>query len=344
MADRLGFGSFIGFGVKTDATSTKAAHAVGDIKWWSRVEEGFDDIQGERDRLGFHDLSSEYEVAAHVRAGQRRVTGNLSVKMTFDSWQDLLRFFTAHNVAVSGAGPYTYAFVPVAYGNAAHVWAGTTSRLMTIEVHRGGSANSMFYYGCVIKSLALTFDGNARVAVTMGIVGRGWVSGTKSTPVYPTDPIITPTGQATAMVTLGGTPYKTQKVGFSIDTGAEHVYDVSAIETELPILNKTAAIKLNLEVRPGANDSTWMDMLDNQESALDAILTLDNGAAAGANRKLIWTFPAVRLDSPAEPRVRGQGLLTVPLQLTGMSLDGSAPGYSVTLINGESNYKQNPLP
>lgn len=343
--DRLGFGSYVGFGVKLASGSTKGGHAATDVKFWMRVDEGFDDITTQRDRLQFQDMFSEDEVAAHVKPGQRKVDGTLSLKLTYDGLQDLLRFFTGHNVAVSGAGPFTYAFVPVAYNNAAHCWAGTTERLMTIEVHRGGVTNSTYYYGCVLSSLQIAFEGNARVTAVLGVKGRGFKVGTANAPVFNTDPMVTPTGQATALFQLQSVGYSCNKAQISIDTGLDFNFDVSQIETSLPVIAKKRSVKINAELRV-PDDQTWLDRLDNPDAALadDVIITLDNGAAAGALRQLIFTFPNCKTDSPAEPRVRSIGAVTLALQMTGMSSTGAVPAYSVTLKNGVTNYVQNPLP
>ena len=332
---RLGRGSHIGMGV----TLFSAASAVAaDIDWWYRVDDGFDDLTLERDRIEFNELTDDDKRQEIEEAGQRRVVGTLSLKIPYSNAQDLFRFLTGHNVAVSGVGPFDYAFVPVSFGDAAHVWAGSTQRALAIEVHRGVSANSTYVHKAFISEATFTYEPNGFVSVSLTIMGGGQTRSVASVPTFPDDRIITPTGQATPSLTIDAVTYICRTLSIALNLGLEQRYDLTGIEHLLPYPTAKREITISAEIEAEDDDAIFDAALEDPKNNTlgPVVVTITTGAGA-AERTLLWSFPAIVLDSPIEPRVQGIGPATRSLTMQARRI-GATPSYAVTVTNGDAAY------
>lgn len=336
MTDRLGQGAYVGLGI-TAAFLTNGAAA--DIDVYFRVEGAHDNLNLERDIVTMEDITNEWMDSDLIKAGQRRVTGSLTLKATFEAMQDILRMFTGHNIAPSGVGPWTYSFVPVARNLAAHYWLGTTNRGWTIEVFRGGTGgNSTFYQGCVISEITVKGEQNSFAEITLTFIGRGFTIGAKSVPAtYLTDYIFAPSGQSTALLTLEAVTYVVHNFNLTLTAGIDFSFELMGVETLVPLPNGKITAKLEAEIRVA--DDLFLNRVNTPDIATTGrfsasnILDIRN---AGDTHKLAFTFDELVLQSPAEPRASSLGVVTVPLSLEAYSSAIATPAYTVELINSDN--------
>ena len=332
---RFGQGAYVGIGVKTPyATDGVAA----DIKLWYVVDDGHDNLQGERDVLEFETLTGDFMSTDTIKAGQRRITGSLTLKVPLAGLQDLLRAITGHDIPPTGVGPYVYSFVPVARDSASHYMIGTTKRHLVLELFRGGAAaNSLFYQGAAVTEIQLTFEQNNYVEVTLSFIGRGWAITAKSTPSYLGDFAKTTTGQAAAFLDLGGVVYTAKGATVTITTGLALLYDLTGIE---PIgIQPEGKVLCVLTAEVEADDDTLIDRLDDPETAgtgrfSSGTLTL----FLTANLILVFTFDELVLAAPVEPRAAGFGQTYSSLTLNAWASTHTGQAYTVTLTNNDAAY------
>ena len=332
---RFGQGAYVGIGVKTPY----ATDGVGaDINLWYVVDDGHDNLQLERDVLEFETLTGDFMSTDVIKAGQRRVTGSLTLKVPLAGLQDLLRVVTGHDVAPSGVGPYIYPFVPAARESSAHYMLGTTKRHLVIELFRGGGvANSLFYQGCVITEIALSFEQNNYVEATLTFLGRGFVIGAASTPSYLGDFAKTTTGQVGAFLDLGGTPFVAKGASVTITTGLALLYDLTGIE---PLgIQPEGKVLCAVTAEVEADDDTLANRLDDPETATTG--RFSSGALTltlTANLILAFTFDELVLAAPVEPRAAGFGQTYAALTLNAWASSHIGQAYTVTLTNNDAAY------
>jgi len=332
---RLGRGSFLGFGIIDDYTDVTPV--LGDIEWWHRVAPGFDDLTQDVTHLEFPNLNT-YDMAHElIKGGQIRGEGAVNIAATYDTMHEFLRLITGHNQAPTGAGPYTYPFSPVDPNDTNHYLLGSTKRQLIVEAYKGEATNSIFYYGMLPNEFGLTFEPDGYVQMALGLIGRGGVRGAFSTPTYASDEIVTPTGQSAAFFQIGATPYVCLSASLQINNGMDYRFDVSARRTLQPYPQNKREVTLTVEIE--TDTDAWMDnAVDPEGSPLNTVqLKIDNGAAAGANRQLVFIFPKCVVMSPAEARPSGIGPVTTQLQLKALST-GGGPAYTCQVINGQSAY------
>lgn len=338
---RLGAGAYLAFG-SSAAYATDAVAADMDVGHY--IDEAADNLQVERNVLEFADLFSQWPLKTTRKAGHRQVTGSVTLKATWSGLQDILRFLTGHNVAVSGTGPYTYAFVPADWSSN---WWITNNRALTIEIFRGGSfANSVFYQGCEIQELSVKYESGAFVELTLNFIGRGYTIGAKSSQALNTDFICTPTGQSQStdpffQFNAGGglTTYVTRSLTVTITTGIDFRRDVTGIEPLLPYPTEKWTTKVDAEFEIG--DENLLTILDDPEgsSITEARVELDNNQSGANNRNLLWTFDDVKLESPAEARAASIGVMVASISGMAEAATAASQAFNVTLINGQNGYQ-----
>lgn len=339
---RLGQGAFIGFGDMSTGYAVNGAAA--DIQLRFVVDDAFDNPQLERDVIEFNDLTSQYQNTAVLKAGQRRVTGNVSLRVTYDGLQDILRMITGHDVTPAGSPNNSYAFVPVDNISGSHYWLGSPQRNLVMEVYRGGGvANSVFYQGIEISQAVFRFDANSYVMLELTFVGRGYtITAASTTPAFKSSFAVTPVGQAGAFLSLGGTAVTTRSATVTINLNLEPRYDVSGIDPLLPLPGGKTTIQLACEIE--RDDDTDLNILDDPENARFASVGSPATAAgtlelqSAANNQLNWTFDELILQAPAENRAAGLGQTLSSLTMDVYASSLTATPYTVTLISDENAY------
>ncbi len=332
---RFGQGAYVAIGVKTPyATDGVAA----DMKLWYVVDDGHDNLQGERAVLEWQTLTGDFMSTDTLKAGQRQVTGSLNLKIPLAGFQDLLRVITGHDIPPVGSGPYVYTFVPVARDSASHYMIGTTKRHLVIELFRGGAgANSLYYQGCVITQIALSFEQGAYVEVALSFVGRGWAITAKSTPVYLGDFAKTTTGQATTFLSLGETAYTVKGCSVTITTGLALLYDLTGIE---PIgIQPDGKVFCVLTAEVEADDDTLISRMDDPETPTTGRFSSGSlSLELSANLQLVFTFDELVLAAPVEPRAAGFGQTYSALTLNAWASAHAGQAYTVAVTNNDIAY------
>ena len=333
---RYGQGAYIGLG-EVSGYSTDGVAA--DISTWYRTPDGADGLQMETDLIELEALEAYDQDIDTVSVGQKRITGSITLKMTYGYAQNLLRWITGHNVTVSGAGPYVYAFVPPEAGATSHYFLGTTVRHMVIEVFRGDTAsNSVFYQGCIPSETQFKFEPNGLAEVTISIMGRGYTVGAKSTPVFKNDYMRTPTGQsATKFLTLGGTQYRCFSATVTISDPKEHRYEVSDQEPgSHPAPSGFREVTLDVDVEAPDTDTALMNLIS--DPVANKFSTGVLALADGANQILTMNFDNLVAKPPVEARPSGVGVLKTTLNLKSYSNGGGVPALDISLTNGDAAY------
>ena len=331
---RQGIGSYVAFGEKTPyATDVTAS----DMEVFFKMGDNSDGLQFDRNRVYFEDLTTQDQISASTTAGQESVSGTITLVPTYGGIQNILRFLTGHNDAVAGSGPYSYAFVPLDYGNASHYWSGTTKRHLGVEVYRNQGTNSTFYQGCEINEFSMSFEADAPVECSIGLIGRTATIGAKSgSPSYKTDPMFTSTGASDVFCTLGGSTFTARSATVTVSNNLESTFGVTAREGDIPAPTGKREIKLDVEVETD-DDTLITDLKAGTEYSTNTI-TLDNGLASSSNREFQWAFDRLILDGPTETSVSGLGTLTASLSFRAISSAAGTPAFSVNIRNGDSDY------
>lgn len=329
-----GIGSYIGFG----EVATYATNGVNtDMEIWFRVEDDAFGVEQEVDMVEFTQLTSWDELSADHVDGQRRVTGTVTLKPTWEGLQNIFRFLTGHNVTVSGVGPYTYAFVPVGFNDTAHYSHGTTVRHLCIEKNLGNATNSVYYQGCIITQAEFKFDPGQRFTLTLTWIGRRKTKSAKSTPSYGSTPMVVPTGQSTTFLLLGGGTEITKSCTVTINNAMEARYDLTDQEPLIPYPSGQREVTLEVEVEPDT-DEDYFDASDapitNKLSS--GSVTLET--AGGSDEQLVIAFDELVLTTPSEPQPAGFGPVTQTLTYKAKSSAVGTSAYTITLVNDDTDY------
>lgn len=341
MGFRLGKGSFVGMGLVSPTYTTDGTSA--DMDFFLPVAGGFDNLQLERDVLEFDDLTSDWPDATKIQAGQRRITGSLTLRASYAALPDILRMLLGHNAGVTGTtAPFTYALTPLSKTDTSHYWLGSTLRTWCIELYRGGSvANSVFYQGCQITEFRLNFTPNAFVELVLTFIGRGFTKTAKSgAPSFAADFAYTPTGQAAATIGFLELDDVEQKVkgtaSIVISSGIDFNFDITGIETFLPVPTSKDTVMVEAEVE--VTDDALLDVLDDPVGSryLKVALELDNTENTSGMR--IEIDQAI-LEAPAESRPQNHGIQLARMSLKGYAQNDTVPAIaSFTITNQESDY------
>ncbi len=302
---RLGEGAFVGLGLTSPFSTNGAAAQIG---VWAPLLAATDSLAFETDDIVLEDLTSRNDlVEGMFFTGQKRVSGTLVLEANYDVMTEFLRMFTGHNVTPSGAGPYTYAFVPVGRDDPTHYALGTTEHAMVIEVFKGGAfANSVFYQGCVPTEIVFGFEPNGFAKMTVSFIGRTATIGAKSTLALSSLPQLatTPTGQASAFIALAGVPFTAFSTTVTLRNGLGLRHDVTAIEslTPVPEGKESSEVAFDIEVP----DDTFITAGVGAHALFATPNTVSLARVSPAH-SLTFSFGKMKVVGPGEPRPQGPG-------------------------------------
>ena len=338
---RYGQGAYIGLG---EGTAFATDYTSAQIEMWFRTPEGADGLQMETDLIELESLESYDQDIDTVSLGQKRVTGSVTLKLTWSNAQNVLRWITGHNDTVDAAGApskYVYDFVPVDPTSATHFALGTVPKNLVIEVFRGDMdtpiANSVYYQGCVITEASFKFEPNSLVEVTLAIMGRGITISDKSTPVFVDNYMRTPTGQSTEFLNLDGAVYRCQSATLTITDPKEHRYEVSDQAPAVPPSpSGFRTVALDVDIEAPDTDATLMGLITDPVANrfAMAVVTVNEDV----NNILEFNLINLVAKPPVEPRPSGVGVLRATLNLMCYTSGIGTPSYAVTLTNPDSDY------
>ncbi len=338
---RLGEGAYVGLGLESGFATNGTGSS---IEIWLPATDATSQITSERTRLDLGDIYTRADIVeGYFKNGQRKVSGTLTFQCLYDFLPDIIRSFLGNAGTISGAGPYTYTYTSpfTSPGSSSHFMTGSTTRCMTIEVFNGGNAtDSVFYQGCMITELQIRLEGDAFVEITASFMGRRVQADTKSTPVVDVSTLlVTPTAQAGGSLTLNNTSYKPcYSATITLRNGLDYRFDISGIETELPMPSAKpfAGLEAEFEVDDDLFVTTFGD--DPENNLLDVANSI--GISQGTNQYgFTVNYQKLRLNNPSEPRPSGVGPVRFSGSFDGVAPDATSTGLlSIVLKNAQSAY------
>jgi len=329
---RLGLGAYIAFGYVAGYT-TDGTNAA--LDFYLPVEGGFHNLQGETDRMNFENLDTYDPLRSMQFGGQKRVSGSVTFRAPWGAMADILRMITGHNATIAGA-PLLGDFTALDPNATAHILWGTTKRNLFAEVYTGSTdGNSTFYQGLAITQATINFAAADYVEISLTFLGRGVTRGAKSAaPAFKRDLMKTPVGSAARLLSIGGTQYRSNSVGITIDTPYSHNYDVADDEPSTnPQPDGKRSVTVEVDIEAADTDATFQSLLETPETAgseKDVVVTLN----PSGNDLLTFTLKDCLLEPGVEARPEGVGLLRATMTFTAHD-DGAVPIYDVSLQNND---------
>jgi hypothetical protein len=341
-ASRSAVGAYFGFGIvtlNTTATST-------DIKVWVKTEDDADGMNPIQEMVPF-DPNDRYDHSAvNIYKGRQHGDGSCTIKVGWDDAQDILRILTGHNITVMGAGPFTYDFnlVDPDLGSANHHLLGSTAREVVIErFTNSADGSSIYYQGCIPVSWSVVMEPGGMVAFTINWIHRSTTRTAKSTPLFSTNLIRTPTGQTTIMLELTknavATTFISNGVTVTVNQPATWRWDTAdASPVNGAYVSEKRTVTLETDIEGPANDEFLIDILENPQDTLKrfdtATVRLEN---AGVTEQLLIALREATIEPPATRKQAGVGLARAQIALKAHH-DGNEIA-EVTFIGPTSDYK-----
>lgn len=150
-------------------------------------------------------------IDSEVKPGYYHVEGPIELEVDTNNFLYFL-YASRHTITKSGAGPYTYKFVPSTAGSTSTAASGAVQRTLSITVVRNGIVFG--YTGCTVSQYEFTVD-NGVLKCTMDIIGLAEADQTLPTPSWVAADIL---GADSHNVFTGGsgvTPTFAQVVSFN---------------------------------------------------------------------------------------------------------------------------------
>jgi hypothetical protein len=118
-------------------------------------------------------------IDSEVKPGYYHITGNIELEVDTNNFLYFL-YASRHTITKTGAGPYTYKFVPSTAG-ATSTTAGQNQRTLSITVVRNGVVFG--YTGCTVGQYEFTIDAGV-LKCTLTIFGEGEAVQSAPTPAW----------------------------------------------------------------------------------------------------------------------------------------------------------------
>jgi hypothetical protein len=106
-------------------------------------------------------------IDAEVKPGYYHTEGDIELEVDTNNFLYFL-YASRHTITKTGAGPYTYKFVPSTAGSTSTAASGAVQRTLSITIVRNGIVFG--YTGCTVGQYAFTID-NAVLKCTLSILG-----------------------------------------------------------------------------------------------------------------------------------------------------------------------------
>lgn len=313
------------FGISVVAQGTTAVNT--DTAIWVKTEDDADSMNPIQELVAW-EPNDRYDMAAgNIYPSRRHGDGSMTITTGWDEAQDLLRILTGHNVTPAASGSlfdYDFDFVDPDLSSTVHYLIGSTAREVAIErFTNSADGNSVFYQGCIPVSWSVNFEPSGLLKWTINWIFRETTRTTKSTAVYSTNLMRSPTGQATVMVALTTnaveTTYISQGVTFAVNQPAAHRWDTPDSTPNAgtyPSEKRTITCEVDMEAP--ANDETFIAILENPEDTTKrfdtAKIRLEHTFASGLH-KLHFDMREATIEPPATRKQAGIGLARMQISL-----------------------------
>ena len=260
-----------------------------------------------KDAIESEELRQDRQIA-HYRHGNKSVSGDVNIELSYGSFDDLLQATLAGSWASDV------------------LLAGTTRRSFTIERHHSDINKYLRSTGCSFNSMSLSVAPNSMVTGSFSIIGKSFTvaSTAISGATYSSETTSAPFDSYTGSVNEGGSSVAVVTgIELSIDNGMEALYVVGSDETLLPSIGKstvTGSITAYFE------NSLLIDkFISETASSLEFTLTDQAG------NSYIFELPNVKYNS-GNPEVGGPGAITVSLDFVALYDSGTASQIQITRV------------
>ena len=260
-----------------------------------------------KDAIESEELRQDRQIA-HYRHGNKSVSGDVNIELSYGSFDDLLQATLAGSWAADV------------------LLAGTTRRSFTIERHHSDINKYLRSTGCSFNSMSLSVAPNSMVTGSFSIIGKSFTvaSTAISGATYSSETTSAPFDSFTGSVNEGGSSVAVVTgIELSIDNGMEALYVVGSDETLLPSIGKstvTGSITAYFE------NSLLIDkFISETASSLEFTLTDQAG------NSYIFELPNVKYNS-GNPEVGGPGAITVSLDFVALHDGGTGSQIQITRV------------
>ena len=260
-----------------------------------------------KDAIESEELRQDRQIA-HYRHGNKSVSGDVNIELSYGSFDDLLQATLAGSWASDV------------------LLAGTTRRSFTIERHHSDINKYLRSTGCSFNSMSLSVAPNSMVTGSFSIIGKSFtVASTAITgATYSSETTSAPFDSFTGSVNEGGSSVAVVTgIELSVDNGMEALYVVGSDETLLPSIGKstvTGSITAYFE------NSLLIDkFISETASSLEFTLTDQAG------NSYIFELPNVKYNS-GNPEVGGPGAITVSLDFVALYDSGTGSQIQITRV------------
>lgn len=260
-----------------------------------------------KDAIESEELRQDRQIA-HYRHGNKSVSGDVNIELSYGSFDDLLQATLAGSWASDV------------------LLAGTTRRSFTIERHHSDINKYLRSTGCSFNSMSLSVAPNSMVTGSFSIIGKSFTvaSTAISGATYSSETTSAPFDSFTGSVNEGGSSVAVVTgIELSIDNGMEALYVVGSDETLLPSIGKstvTGSITAYFE------NSLLIDkFISETASSLEFTLTDQAG------NSYIFELPNVKYNS-GNPEVGGPGAITVSLDFVALYDSGTGSQIQITRV------------
>ena len=260
-----------------------------------------------KDAIESEELRQDRQIA-HYRHGNKSVSGDVNIELSYGSFDDLLQATLAGSWASDV------------------LLAGTTRRSFTIERHHSDINKYLRSTGCSFNSMSLSVAPNSMVTGSFSIIGKSFTvaSTAISGATYSSETTSAPFDSFTGSVNEGGSSVAVVTgIELSVDNGMEALYVVGSDETLLPSIGKstvTGSITAYFE------NSLLIDkFISETASSLEFTLTDQAG------NSYIFELPNVKYNS-GNPEVGGPGAITVSLDFVPLYDSGTGSQIQITRV------------
>lgn len=347
---RTWFGTYMAIG-DVSFNATPVGPGITGMKHWFKVQPGFHDLSFEKQVLEL-DTFFEYDVSfGDLFEGVETSQGTLTVVPNWSRLNMILRHVTGHSPTPTGTGPYLYTFTPKDWGDPAHYVFGTNAvannpagpRAFGVEMFTNPtSGQSVFYDKIIVNTFELSFKPKSFLELKLGVIGGTVTAGTKSTPVYTVDPIVTPTGQASVFLNLGGATFPCYELTLRIENGMTHEHEVTSFAPTAMVPAERRKVSFEATIEVDTDDFVLSKLKTFKANSFGtSVITFDNGLNPLSNplaRAMSFTFDRVVVTSPADIKPeKSNGKRRLNLKARCVPDQGGAP-YIAALVSGDSSF------
>jgi hypothetical protein len=260
-----------------------------------------------KDAIESEELRQDRQIA-NYRHGNKSVSGDINLELSYGSFDDLLEATLAGTWATNV------------------LLAGTTRRSFTIERHHTDINKYLRSTGCSFNSMSLSVAPNSMVTGSLSVIGKSFsvASAAISGATYSAETTTAPFDSFTGSINEGGSSVAVVTgIELSIDNGMEALYVVGSDETLVPSIGKstvTGSITAYFE------NSTLIDkFIAETASSLEFTLTDQAG------NSYVFELPNIKYNS-GNPEVGGPGAITVSLDFVALYDSGTASQIQITRV------------